>query len=247
MIFADSSRLAQASSASGMALADPIRRGGLARRPGVSSVSRVTPEPSRARSASSRAVGGAGEALGGGGRVSGASRARRASPLGFPRGASRSIVFVTARVPTHPSRLLVAPRTRRLARRWTAAPPRAPRADPGGVPPTPPRARRPPETLARACATPGRVPRRVRSNAPSGGAGPGEDGVASAPSPPGTTEPRPDPRGPLEASAASAARVVAPAPARAPRPSPRGRGRPGTARCSRSRTRGSAARTSRRP
>ena len=78
---------------------------------------------------------GCGEALGGGGRVSGASRARRRlPPLGFPRPeASRSIVFVTARVPYSIRRASWLHRGLVVSRVDGPPPPRGrPRADPGG-------------------------------------------------------------------------------------------------------------------
>ena len=152
-------------------------------RPGVSSVSRVHPEGSPARvSASSRAGRGCGEALGGGGRVSGASRARRRlPPLGFPRPeASRSIVFVTARVPHSIRRASWLHRGLVVSRVDGPPPPRGrPRADPGGGFPR--------RRLGRARGDAGdararvprgpreRVPRRVRSNAPIGRGGPRDE------------------------------------------------------------------------
>ena len=126
----------------------------------------------------------------------------------------------------NPSRLLVAPRTRRLARRWTAAPRGRPRADPGGGFPR--------RRLGRARGDAGdararvprgpreRVPRRVRSNAPIGRGGPRDEDerrLRLVPAGDDRASPRPH-RGPPRGVRRVRARVVAPAPARAPAPVP---------------------------
>lgn len=167
-LFADSSRLAREPARRPERMRhwltfSSIRRGGLAR--ASRRVVRLT-RPPRGQSRARLGV----VARGSGVRES--PRRRRARLRGLagasappparvpsPGGFSIDRLCYRASSLLNPSRLLVAPRTRRLARRWTAAPPRAPPGRPRGrIPPTPPRAR-PRRRRRRSRPGPARTPR----------------------------------------------------------------------------------------